>query len=468
MIPELIEQIAFEEADEAAWRRLVDKALKGIDFDEALVSKSADGIAYGPIAGRDAGGVLHPRNEPEAPWTVSQRVDDPDAGRAAAQLEADLDGGATGLTLCIAGAPAAHGFGIDAGQIGPLLAAIGQARGSASRSGRGGPWFELRFEAPAEHFAAILDAVEPFAEDDRRHVDFGLAAHEPAASGMDALVERAFDLDIACTIFRADGRIVHNAGASEAQELGFVMAALAETLRLTERLEIDAESALAASEIALAADQDQFLTTAKLRAARRLHARLLEVLEIPEPFAAHVHAETSWRMLTKRDPETNILRNTIAVFAAGIGGADSISVLPHTFAHGLPDRFARRIARNTQTVLIDESHLAHVVDPSAGAGGIEQLTAALAEKAWGEFQAIEREGGLAKSLAGGGIAARIADTRRKRAEALAAGGQPIVGTTVYAPQAERPVSVLIEPHAHAVIAGLAPSPLDAAAEGGAA
>lgn len=464
----ILEKIAFENAGEADWRRLVDKALKGAQFEDALVSHTEDGIAYGPIAGRDAGGVLHPSNEPEAPWTVSQRVDDPDGERAMAQLAADLDGGATGLTLCVDGSPAAHGFGVEAGQIGPLLAAFGQARTSPPRSGRAGSWFELRFEAPAQHFAAILDAVEPFAEDDRRHVDFGLAAHDPVASGMEETVQRAFDLDIACTIFRADGRVAHNAGATEAQELGFVMAALAEALRLAERLGIDAESALAATEIALAADQGQFLTIAKLRAVRRLHARLLEVLEIPEAFAAHIHAETSWRMLTKRDPETNILRNTIAVFAAGIGGADSISVLPHTLPHGLPDRFARRIARNTQTVLIDESHLAHVVDPVAGAGGIEQLTAALAEKAWGEFQAIEREGGLARSLAGGSLTARIDAVRQKRAAAIAAGEQPIVGTTVYAPQAERPVSVLIEPRGHAGAPGLAPSPLHAAAEGGAA
>ena len=81
-------------------------------------------------------------------------------------------------------------------------------------------------------------------------------------------------------------------------------------------------------------------------------------------------------MMTRRDPYVNILRTTIAVFAAGLGGADAITVLPFTAAIGLPDRFARRIARNTQLVLLEESNLAKVADPAAGSGGIEDLTAA--------------------------------------------------------------------------------------------
>ena len=118
----------------------------------------------------------------------------------------------------------------------------------------------------------------------------------------------------------------------------------------------------------LSADADQFLTIAKFRAVRKLWARVEEACGLaPKP--AHVAAETAWRMMTRRDPYVNMLRTTIAVAAAGLGGADSITALPHTAALGLPDAFARRIARNTQLILLEESNLAKVGDPAAGSGG---------------------------------------------------------------------------------------------------
>ena len=198
----------------------------------------------------------------------------------------------------------------------------------------------------------------------------------------------------------ADGRVFHNAGATEAQELGAMLASAAAHLRLFE----DARQALvyAAPHIgfAVSVDQDQFLSMAKVRALRKLWARMLEVCSIPSSVAA-IHAETSWRMMTATDPETNILRSTIACFAAATGGADSVSVLPHTIAHGLPEGFARRIARNAQLVMAAESHLDFVADPASGSGGIEALTDALCEKAWDEFRQIETEGGILRSLAEG-------------------------------------------------------------------
>jgi len=117
----------------------------------------------------------------------------------------------------------------------------------------------------------------------------------------------------------------------------------------------------------LTADTEQFLTIAKFQALRRLWQRIEESCGLtPQP--AFVSAETTWRNMMRNDPQTNILRATIAVFAAGIGGADAVTVLPYTAAHGLPDSFARRIARNTQLVLIEEANLARVNDPMAGTG----------------------------------------------------------------------------------------------------
>jgi methylmalonyl-CoA mutase len=167
-----------------------------------------------------------------------------------------------------------------------------------------------------------------------------------------------------------------------------------------------------------------------------------------------LQAETAWRMLGRRDPWVNLLRNTMAVFSAVIGGADNVTVLPFTAALGLPDGFARRLARNTQTVLMEESNLWRVADPAAGAGGFEALTTALCEKAWQLFQAIEAEGGIVESLKAGALQERIAAVAASDERAVATRRAPLTGTSEFPHLAEAPVSVL-----RPAPAPLAPAPL---------
>ena len=171
-----------------------------------------------------------------------------------------------------------------------------------------------------------------------------------------------------------------------------------------------------------------------------LWARVQEACSIP-PATGSLHVETSYRMMTAKDPETNILRNTIACFGAAAGGADSVAILPHSVAHGLPDAFARRIARNTQLILAKESHIDLVADPGAGSGSVEALTQSLCEAAWDEFRLIESEGGLLDSLVAGKVQSRIVEARAKRAEQYRDGKRQIVGTTLY-PSPERAITVL--------------------------
>ena len=147
-------------------------------------------------------------------------------------------------------------------------------------------------------------------------------------------------------------------------------------------------------------------------------------------------------MMTAADPETNILRATIACFAAATGGADSISMLPHTIAHGLPASFGRPIARNAQLVMAAESHIGFVTDPASGAGGVEALTDALCEKAWDEFRQIEKEGGILRSLADGHLQRRIASVRDERTLRYREGKRDIVGTTAYRLEKEKQVETL--------------------------
>ena len=239
----------------------------------------------------------------------------------------------------------------------------------------------------------------------------------------------------------ADGRVIHNAGGSEAQELGFVLAVAASYLRALERARIALDQARAMIYFRLAADTDQFLTIAKFRALRCLWARVEQACGLA-PAPTFVSAETAWRMLTKRDPYVNMLRATIAVFSASIGGADAITVLPYTLTRGLPDRFARRIARNTQLILAREASLAKVSDAAAGAGVIEDVTAQLCTAAWAQFQDIERAGGAAAALAAGLMQRRVAAVRSERQAAVAARAEMITGTSDFADLEEAAVAVL--------------------------
>jgi methylmalonyl-CoA mutase len=147
---------------------------------------------------------------------------------------------------------------------------------------------------------------------------------------------------------------------------------------------------------------------------RLLWNRVLEASGAKPTQPVKLHVETGWRMMAARDPETNILRNTIALSAAALGGADSISVLPHTIANGLPDAAARRISRMMQLIARDESHLGQVMDVAAGSGSIEALTDAVCEASWAQFQELEQAGGPLKALASGSFQAGVADARLQR------------------------------------------------------
>jgi methylmalonyl-CoA mutase len=438
----------FPAASREKWQALAEKALAGRSFEDALTSRTDDGIRIEPIYERDADAPLLPRLRPEAPWVVVQRIDDPDPKRANSQAREDVAQGATGLSLVFEGAPSAFGYGLPAARdtLDAVLDGIPLNR------------VHLRIDVhPASRAMAdwlVAYLTRQRADPAKLSLSFGI---DPAAifagtgrlsmtlealqASMPQSLAHFFALGVPGVLLEADGRVFHNAGATEAQELGAMLASAAAHLRLFE----DARQALvyAAPHIgfAVSVDQDQFLSIAKIRALRKLWAKMLEVCSIP-PSVAAIHAETSYRMTTAADPETNILRSTIACFAAAVGGADSISALPHTIAHGLPAGFARRVARNVQLVMAEESHVGFVADPASGSGGVEALTDALCEKAWDEFRTIEKEGGILRSLAGGRLQRRIADARDERIRQYREGERDIVGTTVYRLEKEKPVEAL--------------------------
>jgi methylmalonyl-CoA mutase len=231
----------------------------------------------------------------------------------------------------------------------------------------------------------------------------------------------------------------HEAGGSAAQELGASIATGVAYLRGLTEAGLSVEQACAQLEFRYAATADQFLTIAKLRAARRLWARVAEVCGAPGAGAQAQHAVVSPVMMTRRDPWVNMLRATIATLAAGVGGAESVTVLPFDHALGLPDAFARRIARNTSTILVEESHLSRVIDPAGGSWYVERLTDELAEAAWRFFRTIERDGGQAAVLRSGRIRTDLATTWAQRSKKLATRREPITGVSEFPYLGEKPV-----------------------------
>jgi methylmalonyl-CoA mutase len=239
-----------------------------------------------------------------------------------------------------------------------------------------------------------------------------------------------------------DGAALHDLGASASLELAGAVAAGVSYLRLLSDAGLSTSDSLRQISFRLAADDDQFMTIAKFRVIRRLWARVAEVVGEPDAGAARVHAVTSTPMMAQRDPWVNMLRTTVAAFGAGVGGADTVLVQPFDVAisGGLPGTaasFARRIARNTQLLLLEESHLGRVLDPAGGSWFVEDLTEQLAEKAWEHFQQIEAKGGFAEAR--DFVTAEIAEVRDRRADDVNHRRKALTGVNEYPNLDEAPL-----------------------------
>ncbi len=439
----------FEPASLDQWRGLVDKALKGADFDKRLVATSADGLRIKPLYARaDA------RPESASPgaapftrgtrasvegfgWTILSLIEagDPDAANKA--ILAELEGGANGIFLKVE-APGQAGAKIACEScLGTILSGVNLEFASLELdAGLASPAKTraliealptLEGTKGKRRIAANLDPLGTLAR-------FGTAG-APLETALTESIKLAAELRAAEPSARTilvDAALYHEAGASEGQEIALLAASLVAYLRAFETTGVSPADALAQVNIRLAADADIFATAAKLRAARTVIARIAAACGTPAAAAnVHITTITSARMMARRDPWTNMLRTTAATAASAIGGADALLVLPYTYTLGSSDAFARRIARNTQIVAQEESHLGTVLDPAGGSWYVEQLTAELAAKGWQLFQKIEADGGLATALTNGLIQNAIAAVVRERAKAIATGHIELTGVSAF-------------------------------------
>jgi methylmalonyl-CoA mutase len=436
----------FAPTSQEQWRKLVAGVLKGAAF-EKLVSRSDDGFDIQPIYG----GQIGPRVKgKQGPWRIIARVDHPVAAIANRQALDDLVNGADGLEIVFAGAGGACGYGLASWDAASLDALCDGVRFDAGLTVQLDPGPADEEQALAVAAVVARSGVDPAALDLAFNLDplgalarSGLAGEDwpRTASRLGDFAAALMGRGFAGPFVAADARGVHAAGGSPAQELAFAISAAIAYLRALSDNGFTRETAREAIAFRLAADADEFLGIAKFRALRLLWARVEELCGLP-PRAARIHGESAWRMMSARDPWVNVLRGAMAAFSAGLGGADSVTVLPFTQALGLPDPFARRLARNSQLILLEESHLGFVADPAAGAGAFEALTEDLCDKAWALFQAIEADGGLYGALARGDFQRQVAATAVARARDVARRKTPLTGVSDFPDLSEIKVETL--------------------------
>ncbi|GFE20955.1 methylmalonyl-CoA mutase small subunit [Streptomyces nigrescens] len=458
--PELPLAAAFPDADRAQWQRLVEGVLRksgvaeatGAAAEDTLATDLQDGIRVRPLYTAEDGTAApgHPgfppfvrAGRPEgttvAGWDVRQRHVHTDPRRANESVLADLENGVTSVWLTVGdgGVPVAGLEQALQGVYLDLAAVVLDAGADFAAAAEELLRLYTASGAPVREAAGCLGAdplglLARTGDDAKLRVQLESAARMAARCSAEAPGVRALAVDALA---------YHEAGGSAAEELGTSLATGVAYLRQLTDSGLGIDDACRQLEFRYAATADQFLTIAKLRAARRLWARVAEVCGVsPAASAQRQHAVTSTVMMTRRDPWVNMLRTTVAGLSAGVGGADAVTVLPFDAALGLPDAFARRIARNTQSVLLEESHLSKVIDPAGGSWYVESLTDELARAAWAWFQEIEGAGGQAAALRSGMIAGRLAETWERRTEDLAHRREPITGVSEFPHLAEPPVN----------------------------
>jgi methylmalonyl-CoA mutase len=451
----------FPELDRHRWHDLVAKVLRksgALDADapadaaeRALVTRTYDGVDLLPLYTADDAGDLPARAglpgaapyvrgrraEGSAPagWDVRQHHADPDPAASRRAVLADLENGVTSLWLTLGPA----GIAVEA--LPEVLADVHLDLAPVILDAG------AQTAAAADAFFALAAAkgVAPHALAGNLGADpLGQRARTGEAASLDGAAELALRCARDYPGLRAitvDATPFHGGGGSDAEELGCSLAAGVAYLRALTAAGLGTEAALAQLEFRYAATADQFLTIAKLRAARRTWARVAQVCGVTGSAGGQrQHAVTSSVMTTRRDPWVNLLRTTLACFGAGVGGADAVTVQPFDAAIGLPDDFSRRIARNTSSLLLLESNVARVIDPAGGSWYVERLTEDLAAAAWEWFTEIERTGGLAAALESGLVAGRLAATWDRRAKNLAVRRDALTGVSEFPNLTEAPVT----------------------------
>ncbi len=416
-----------------AWLKLVEKTLKGAG-PETLTSHTRDGVPIAPLY-RDGptAPVRKLPSDPARPWDIRGSVRHPDPVRANADVLTDLEGGAASVLIKIdpegrRGVAVGSQDGLARVLDGVLLDIAPVALNAGLLGPEAADWLAaLAKGGPEAPLAFHLDPLTAFVT--RGSSPGPIESHILHAANVAVRLGRAYPK---ASLFMASGRIAHEAGGTEAQELAHAIACGLAYARATIRGGAAPDQAFGGVVLGLSAGPEYFNTIAKLRAARVLWAKVAAACGADSSIPAKIEVRSSHRMLSALDPWTNMLRLASAGFGAGVGGADAIVLGAFTDAlDGQPTAFARRQARNTQLVLMEEAHIARVTDPAGGAWFLETLTDQLARTAWTKFQAIEAAGGMVAALEAGAWQAGIEGAAAAQVDAVRGKARDILGVTKF-------------------------------------
>jgi methylmalonyl-CoA mutase len=429
----------FDPADFAIWQGLAQKALKGAPL-ERLYAELPGGIAvkglYRP-ADRDLApspAIDLPARDPFMAWDIRQIITEPEPSTANAVALEHLEGGANSVEFVI---DPTGVFGVRANSNEAIATLIRGIDTSLAVVALNSP---IMTQMNAESLASAVHS-------DHRataRLAFNLDVSAAGLSGVPALDFKTLADDLRrwhsvfpmATILRADSRPVAEGGGTGVDELAVLIASGIENLRLGQAAGLDATTTNRILQFTCSVGADTVVEIARLRAARILWSHVLAASGASGTM--RLQAVTQIRMMTRRDSWTNMIRTTCAAFAAGVGGADSVTVAPFTAASGLPDALARRMARNTCLILQTESHLGAVADPGAGSFAIETMTRDFATVAWGRVQEIEAAGGLIAALDAGLVQRWVTEARVSLQRDVMRRKVPVVGISEFANLAETP------------------------------
>ena len=433
---------AYPDAAELAktWQTQVETDLKGADFQKRLVTQTYEGIAiaplYNPLPGEskaDVGGMPgsfpHTRGDEalstsRTGWEIQQTYD-LSAPKLNQAILKDLSKGVSSVHLVASGDPSS----LD----NTKAALEGVHLNMASVYLSGG----AHAEQSAQVLAGLLkphaqDATGSFMQDPIGAFAQGYPMPGCAEEAVKQLGQLAKSNQTEFPKMRTvsvSTEPYHGAGASDAHCLAYAIASGLSYLRTMEAEGLTIDQAASQIGFHLALDARFFAGIAAIRALRTLWSKITQACGASS--GAWVRVHPAKRILTKRDPWVNQLRNTATTFAGSVAGANAITTLPWDATLRQADDFGRRVARNTQLVLEKESHLSRVIDPAGGSYFIEELTAQLCEKAWTIFQSIEEQGGMIAALRSGAVQSDIDTVYKKRAAALAKRKQAITGVNQF-------------------------------------
>ena len=450
------------------WRKVVDKFLKGAPFEKRLVTKTYENIDLQPMYRQeDIEGLPHldslpgfapylrgatPLGYVASSWDVAQELPYGTPAAFNEALRADLARGQNAVNLVLdrptlAGVDADQAEADDVGKGGLSISSVADLAQALDGVDLENTPIYIQASTSALTFTALLAALVKQQGKSLAKVRGAIGMDPLGQLARDGRLPRDLDgvYDVMAQLaawaktnapqlqtMTVQGSPYHNGGASATQELAFALATAVDYVRAMQARGLSIDDIAPRIRFSLSIGANFFMEIARLRAARLLWAKIVQAFGGNEQSQKmSLHARTSAWNQTVYDPHVNLLRATTEAFSSAVGGCDSLHISPFDELLRVPDEFSRRVARNTHTVLREESHITRTVDPAGGSWYVENLTDSVARKTWAIFQEVEKQGGMAKALAAGWPQSQIVDTAAKRAANIAKRKDIFVGTNMY-------------------------------------